>query len=181
MLLAAAWFSVSAASVDHLEMPVAARSQAAFTKLATVLRNPRCMNCHTATNFPRQGDDRHRHDQFVTRGVDDHGAPAMRCYTCHQNVNQQNGVPGAPNWSLAPLSMAWEQLDDHQLAEALKDPAKNGQRSLEQVYDHIAHDELVGWGWNPGPGRQPIPIPRAEVARLVREWIDTGALSPESK
>ncbi len=32
-----------------------------WTEVASVLRHPRCMNCHTFTEFPRQGDDRHRH------------------------------------------------------------------------------------------------------------------------
>lgn len=159
----------------------AARSQAAFTQIAAVLRHPRCINCHTATEFPRQGNERRRHDMLVMRGSDDHGAPAMRCTSCHQNINQANGVPGAPNWGLAPLAMAWEGLDDHQLAEALKNPAKNGQRSLEQIFDHIAHDELVGWGWHPGVNRDPVPIPRDDFARVVREWIDTGAVSPNAK
>src|SRR5687767_7211820 len=86
----------------------AARSQEAFRQIATVLRHPRCMNCHTATDFPRQGNERRRHDMLVMRGPDDHGAPAMRCSSCHQNINQANGVPGAPNWGLAPLTMAWE-------------------------------------------------------------------------
>jgi len=157
-----------------------ARSQAVFHQIATVLRHPRCINCHTATDFPRQGNERRRHDMLVMRGEDDHGKPAMRCSNCHQNINQSNGVPGAPNWGLAPLAMAWEGLDDHQLAEALKDPTKNGRRSLEQLYDHMAHDELVGWGWEPGAHRNPVPIPRDEFARLIREWIDTGASSPSS-
>jgi hypothetical protein len=118
---------------------------------------------------------------LVMRGVDDHGKPAMRCSSCHQAINQPNGVPGAPNWGLAPLAMAWEGLDDHQLADALKDPAKNGRRSLEKLFDHMAHDELVGWGWQPGAHREPVPIPREVFARLVREWIDTGAVSPSTK
>jgi hypothetical protein len=154
------------------------RSAAAFRQVAAVLRHPRCMNCHTATDFPRQGNERRRHDMLVLRGADDHGAPAMRCSSCHQNTNQSNGVPGAPNWGLAPLSMAWEGLNDHQLAESLKDPARNGRRSLQQLHEHMAHDELVGWAWQPGGTREPVPIPRNEFARLVREWIDTGAVSP---
>lgn len=156
----------------------AARSQAAFRQIAGVLRHPRCLNCHTVTEFPRQGNERRRHDMLVMRGHDDHGVAAMRCTSCHQNINQANGVPGAPNWALAPLAMGWEGLDDHALAEALKDPAKNGRRSLEQLYEHMAHDELVGWAWTPGANRDPVPIPRDEFARLVREWIDTGAVSP---
>ena len=159
----------------------AARSAAAFSQIAAVLRHPRCINCHTATEFPRQGNERRRHDMLVMRGADDHGAPAMRCSSCHQNVNQANGVPGAPNWGLAPLAMAWEGLDDRQLADALKDPEKNGRRSLEQILDHLANDELVGWGWHPGASRQPVPIPRDDFTRIGREWIDTGALSPGAK
>jgi hypothetical protein len=157
-----------------------ARSAAAFRQLATVLRHPRCMNCHTATNFPRQGDDRRRHDQYVQRGPDDHGVPAMQCATCHQDINQRtSGVPGAPGWALAPLSMAWEGLDDGQLADQLKDQKRNGHRSLDDLHDHMANDELVGWAWKPGGNRQPPPIPREEFARLLREWIDTGAVSPK--
>jgi len=153
----------------------------AFQEVAKVLRNPRCLNCHTATDFPRQGDERRRHDMNVLRGPDDRGAVAMRCSSCHQGGNQKNGVPGAPNWGLAPLSMAWEGLDDHDLAKAITDPAKNGHRSLEQLYEHISRDPLVGWAWQPGGDRQPVPMPRVEFARRFRQWIDAGAVPPEAK
>jgi len=157
-----------------------ARSAAAFRQLATVLRHPRCMNCHTATNFPRQGDDRLRHGQNVQRGPHDHGVYAMQCATCHLDINNRvAGVPGAPGWALAPLSMAWEGLDDGQLADQLKDSARNGPRSLEDIYDHMANDELVGWAWKPGANRQPPPLSREEFTKYVREWIDTGAVSPK--
>lgn len=187
--LAVGTFLLSAASVALVthaaEAPKnsadRARSQAAFQQVASVLRHPRCINCHTATNFPRQGSEGKRHAMNVVRGPDDHGAPAMKCSSCHQNVNQQNGVPGAPNWGLAPLSMAWEGLDDRQLAEALKDPAKNGKRSLEQIFEHNVHDELVGWAWNPGAGRDTPALSREEFGRALRTWIDTGAVLPDAK
>src|SRR5579871_6095 len=47
-----------------------------FRQIATVLQHPRCMNCHTRSEFPRQWDDRHRHAMNVLRGPADHGAPA---------------------------------------------------------------------------------------------------------
>jgi hypothetical protein len=159
----------------------AAKSEAAFIQLATVLRSPRCMNCHTVTDFPRQGNERRRHDMLVMRGPSNHGVAAMQCSSCHQDINQENGVPGAPNWSLAPLSMAWENLSDHELADELKDTAKNGQRSLEKLYHHMADDELVGWAWHPGANREPPPMSREAFAKLVREWIDNGAVSPPAK
>ena len=32
---------------------------AAWQQVYSVLTSPRCINCHTATNYPQQGDDRH--------------------------------------------------------------------------------------------------------------------------
>lgn len=155
-----------------------ARSIAAFQKIATVLRHPRCINCHTVTDFPRQGDAGTPHTMSVLRGPDNHGTPAMQCLSCHRDANQRNGVPGAPHWGIAPLSQGWEGLDDHQLAEALKNRGKNGDRSLEKLYEHMAHDQLVAWAWTPGGKRLTPPIGHAEFADLVREWINHGAVSP---
>ena len=186
--VATIWFGCStgtpSATSTSTSTPSAAdraKSQATFVQIAAVLRHPRCINCHTVTDFPRAGDTGRRHPMNVKRGPDNHGLPAMRCDSCHQDANQANGVPGAPGWVLAPLSMGWEGLDDHQLAEALKDPAKNGQRSLEKLSEHMAHDPLVAWAWSPGGTREPPPVPHDEFARLVRLWIDTGAASPEAK
>ncbi len=171
--------SSAAASSPKFSDADRSRSIEAFKQVASVLRHPRCINCHPAGDFPRQGNEGRRHDMRVVRGPANHGAPAMQCSSCHQAVNQQNGIPGAPHWGLAPKSMAWEGLDDHQLAEQLKDPARNGKRSLEQIFEHNAHDELVGWAWNPGAGRETPPLSRAEFIKALRTWIDTGAISPE--
>ena len=158
----------------------AAKSKAAFRTVALVLRNPRCLNCHTNTAFPRTGDARERHPQNVSRGDDGHGVPGLRCSTCHQAANQDLvGIPGAPNWHLAPLSMGWESLDDHDLAEALKDRKKNGDRSLADMLQHVADDPLVGWAWSPGKDRNAPPISRDDFVRAFGEWIDSGAVSPD--
>src|SRR5260221_7019795 len=80
-----------------------------FTPIAKVLRDPRCLNCHPVGDRPRQGDDRHFHLQNVTRGLDDMGFVNLRCAACHRDENNAySGLPGAPNWHLAPLSMVWE-------------------------------------------------------------------------
>jgi len=79
---------------------------AAWQQVYSVLTFPRCINCHTATNYPEQGDDRHRHWFNVVRGPEGKGVPGLNCVTCHQSANADTtGVPGAPNWHLAPLSM----------------------------------------------------------------------------
>ena len=46
------------------------------------------------------------------------------------------------------------------------------------MLEHVAHDELVGWGWEPGVGRAPVPIPRAQVAAALRTWMEAGAPCP---
>jgi hypothetical protein len=43
---------------------------------------------------------------------------------------------------------------------------------------HLAEDSLVGWGWSPGPGRQPAPGTQAEFGALIRAWAETGAHCP---
>src|SRR5712691_3624695 len=92
---------------------------AAWEKVYSVLTSPRCINCHTATNYPQQGDDRHRHFANVIRGPQDKGVVALNCATCHQSQNANStGVPGGQNWHLAPLSMKWQDLNDQPLTSA---------------------------------------------------------------
>jgi hypothetical protein len=44
--------------------------------------------------------------------------------------------------------------------------------------EHLAKDDLVGWGWHPGEGRNPAPGSQQQLGELVRYWIDTGAACP---
>jgi hypothetical protein len=150
-----------------------------FARIATVLLHPRCLNCHTAVDYPKQGDDRHAHWFRVVRGADDRGAAGMRCATCHQSLNNTaSNVPGAPNWRAAPLPMAWEGKTPAQLCRALLDRRKNGNRSVAQLLDHMSDDPLVAWGWAPGGQRGPVPIAKPEFVALLRRWEEEGARCP---
>jgi hypothetical protein len=155
-----------------------------FRQMATVLQHPRCMNCHPHTDFPRQGDDRHRHTMNVTRGPADRGAQGLHCSTCHQSSNQAaSGAPGAPDWHLAPLRMAWDDLSVAELCRALLDPAHGGMKP-HQFIPHF-QTGLVRWAWSPGAGphgemRETPPIPYERFMALTREWIDRGAPCPDS-
>ena len=60
----------------------------------------------------------------------------------------------------------------------IKDPARNGGRSLEQLVHHIGTDTLVGWAWQPGFGRAPAPGTQKEAGALVDAWVKTGAVCP---
>ena len=151
----------------------------AFGEIARVLRHPRCLNCHTLTSFPRQGDDRHPHANLVRRGQAGRGVPGMACGTCHQAENNPaSGVPGRPNWHLAPLSMGWEGLSDGKLCRALKDPRRNGGRDLAALEAHLRSDPLVAYGWDPGANRQPVPLPREDLVKLMETWARAGAPCP---
>jgi hypothetical protein len=171
--------------VGRADAPVSnerAHSAAVFKQMAAVFQFPRCMNCHTATEFPRQADDRHRHIMSVMRGPEDHGVASLQCQACHRAVNSPDtGVPGAPDWHLAPLSMAWEGLSVAELCRSIFD-AKHGGLEPDQLVPHLETD-LVQWAWSPGidlsgNNRRPPPVSREEFLALAREWIATGAACP---
>jgi hypothetical protein len=153
----------------------------AFESMVAVLRHPRCMNCHSNGDFPRHGDDNHRHTMNVRRGPDGHGFVAVKCSTCHQdqNLEGRHAPPGAPDWHLPSpeMPMIWEGLTDRQLCELFKDPKQNGNRNVDQIVEHMT-TPLVLWGWNPGEGRKPIPTPQAEFLSNVKGWASKGAACP---
>jgi hypothetical protein len=156
-----------------------ARSAALFTEAGQVLTHARCVNCHPAGDRPRQGDVRRLHQPPVARGNDGFGLPAMRCPICHQAANFEPGrVPGNQVWHLAPIEMAWEGKTVGEICAQIKDPARNGGRSLDEIVHHIGTDHLVGWAWAPGAGRQPAPGTQSEAGALLDAWVNTGAVCP---
>jgi len=155
------------------------RSRALFVEAGKVIQHPRCMNCHPSGERPTQGSDMHPHLPMVVRGADDKGAVAMRCTTCHQLVNfEPSGVPGHPLWHAAPKSMAWQGQSLGQICEEIKDPSRNGGRSLAAIHEHMARDSLVGWGWHPGGNRESAPGTQVQLGALIQAWIDSGAACP---
>ena len=157
----------------------AARSAAIFTELGKVLTHPRCLNCHPAGDRPRQGDMARLHQPPVERGTDGFGLPAMRCPICHLQANfDPAGVPGNPIWHLAPREMGWEGKTLREICLQVKDPARNGNRSVDALIEHIGEDHLVGWAWSPGYGRQPAPGTQKQAGALVEAWVKTGAECP---
>lgn len=169
-----------AASFSRISDPQA-RSVALFGEIGKVLEHPRCMNCHPASDRPRQTDTRRPHEPLVVRGPDGHGAPGLQCATCHGAKNYDPAqVPGDPHWALAPASMAWEGKSLGQICAQLKDPARNGNRDLAALVKHVTTDSLVLWGWDPGAGREPAPGTSAQFGALMQAWVDTGAACPPS-
>ena len=165
---------------------------AAWEKVYSVLTHPRCINCHTATNYPQQGDDRHRHFANVIRGPEGKGVPALNCASCHQETNADStGVPGGHNWHLAPLSMRWQDLNDKPLSSAavcraVTDRSKNDGLDGPGLLKHHTEEALVLWAWN--PGRRPDgtmrtapPLTRADFVAATRRWVEAGMPCPQGR
>jgi mono/diheme cytochrome c family protein len=165
---------------------------AAWAQVYSVLTHPRCINCHTATNYPQQGDDRHRHITNVMRGPEGKGVPGLNCASCHQQSNADStGVPGGHDWHLAPLSMRWQDQNDNPLPSAtvcrsVTDRAKNGNLDGSGLLKHHAEAELVLWAWN--PGRRPDgtmrtlpPLSHEEFVAATRRWVEAGTPCPTGR
>jgi hypothetical protein len=155
------------------------RAAALFTEAGKVIQGPRCVNCHPATDRPLQGDDGHVHQPAVHRGTEGLGVAGLHCPACHHQANYDAvGVPGNPNWRLAPASMAWQGRSLGAICAQIKDPARNGGRSLADIVEHMGHDPLVGWAWFPGGGRTPAPGTQQAFGELISAWAAAGATCP---
>lgn len=154
-----------------------ARSRAIFAEAAKVLTHPRCLNCHPAGDRPTQANNVHPHKPFVLRDV-----PCVTCHTDHNFTLHERAsyesIPGHPRWMMAPIEMAWQGKSIGEICRQLKDRDRNGGRDLALLHEHLAHDDLVAWGWQPGAGREPAPGSQALLGELIQAWIDTGAQCP---
>lgn len=153
------------------------RSVALFEEAGKVIVSPRCLNCHPVDDSPRQGDLMRVHEPPVVRGAGGMGPAAMRCFTCHGPANFGR-VPGNSKWFLAPPEMGWVGKSLGQICLQIKDRKRNGDRSLQQLVDHVAGDDLVGWAWHPGEDRTPAAGTQKEFGQLISAWAESGAQCP---
>ncbi len=187
---AVAMVSISIAKPTNEPSPAAADGLAAWQQVYSVLISPRCINCHTASNYPEQGDNRARHFANVMRGKLGTGVPAFRCVTCHQKENADStGVPGGPSWHLAPLSMKWQDTSDQPLSSAevcraITDRSRNENMDGPALLKHHREAALVLWAWSPGRKtdgsmRTLPPLTHAEFVAATKQWIDAGMPCPK--
>lgn len=179
----------TSAALSNLSEPAEGLLQ--WDQIYQVFSHPRCASCHVgADNIPRWMGENYGlepgesmlHGMNVHGGMSRIGAEALPCTTCHQEKNSElpHGPPGAHVWALAPVEMEWLGKSSAQICAQIKDPARNGERSLQDVSDHIRDDELVHWGWTPGPGREPAPLSIDETVAIFNGWIAAGAPCPEA-
>ena len=86
------------------------------------------------------------------------------------------GITFAPVvfWPIAPGR-------DHrrQRCRALTGTGRNGHRELAATAKHLAQDNLVAWGWQPGISvygipREPVPLPKEDCNRIVIARANAG-------
>jgi len=120
----------------------------------------------------------------VKRGEGGLGVPDLRCTICHgaENLAKLHGPPGDKVWHLAPVEMVWWKKSSAEICEQIKDPERNGDRTLEEVAVHVRDDGLVAWAWawDPGPGCEPAPGSAQETHDLLVKWTAEGAPCPAS-
>ena len=154
-----------------------ARSRALFTEAAKVIMNPRCMNCHPASDRPTQGNDMHPHLPQVTRGADGGGVPGNTCGACHMDrsvpifAGQQTtfqSMPGHPRWGLAPIEMAWEgKRRERSAARSRTRSATAG--AISHCCTSIWRTTISSAGpGSRGPVAIPCPAPRSGWASWLR-------------
>jgi hypothetical protein len=159
----------------------------AWAKVHEVFAHPRCVNCHVGSDRipiwsgPSYGPKPRPHGMNISGGVSGMGAEnGLLCMTCHarRNAELPHGPPGAPVWLLAPVSMEWFGKSSAEICAQVKDPLRNGGKTLEKLAEHVETDALVQWGWAPGPGREPAPYSKDETAKWLRAWARLGAPCP---
>jgi hypothetical protein len=213
---AVTWIALSASAATEIPQSRKASADAnragglaAWEEVYSVLISPRCINCHTATNYPQQGEDRHRHQFNVVRGSDGRGVPGLTCATCHQGASSKEtggancaechqeadldptGVPGGHGWHLAPLSMAWQDRNDKplssaQVCRAVTDRRRNMNMSGPELLKHHEEEELVLYAWRPGrraDGTQRAlpPLTHAQFVEATRRWVESGTPCPPQR
>jgi hypothetical protein len=162
-----------------------AEAVAAFATVQKVLQHPRCQNCHIPGDAPLQFDAGLPHMMAVVRGADGMGAAGLPCSTCHGEVNPPasfgpHAPPGAPTWRLPSpdRKMVFINLSPAKLCATIKNRETNGGRDFDALIKHVAEDELVLWGWNPGGERAPVSVPHAEFVAKFKQWAAAGGPCP---
>jgi hypothetical protein len=165
---------------------------AEWRRIESVLTHPRCLNCHTVTDHPTQGDERRPHALQVRRGSDGHGA-ALKCEACHGLANQSGeGIPGAADWHMPPVSLAWEKApgataSGSAICATLKHGDEvDGHPDYERLIEYTQLASFVLWAWEPGKRRDGSerarpPISHEAFVDAVKRWISAGAPCPSQQ
>lgn len=161
-----------------------------------VASHPRCSNCHVgASNQPMWTGPSYGaslgkarpHGMNVNAGESRIGVETLMCSTCHTTLSEPdpdaNAAPhAAPRvasaWQLAPVEAEWFGKSSSYVCNQLRDPERNGDRSIREVAEHLDHDVILHWAWNPGGGREPAPHSLQMAMDALMKWAAAGTPCP---
>ena len=162
----------------------------AWGRIFEVASHPRCANCHVGESEypmwsgPSYGKAR-KHGMNISAGASRIGAEHLLCSTCHttsetnqNNVEQHTAPRVAVAWRLAPIEADWFGQSSAEICQQLKDPEKNGGRDTLAIADHLGHDVILHWAWEPGGSRQPAPYSLQEHVNDILSWGAAGTPCP---
>lgn len=158
-----------------------------------VASHPRCSNCHVGADSrpmwsgPSYGKTR-AHGMNINAGESRIGAETLMCATCHTTLSKADPdanmiAHAAPRvaapWMLPPAEADWFGKSSSYICNQIKDPARNGDRSIRDVAVHLDHDAILHWAWNPGGGREPAPHSLQAAMDALMKWAAAGTPCPE--
>lgn len=164
----------------------------AWGRIFEVASHPRCANCHTGPSDrpmwsgPSYGKAR-VHGMNIRAGDSRMGIEYLPCQTCHTTKDTDwdnaNAAPHtAPRvatfWQLAPIEADWFGRTTNEICEQLRDPDRNGGRTMLDLAEHLDHDLILHWAWNPGGGREPAPYSLQEHVNDILIWGVAGMPCP---
>lgn len=163
----------------------------AWARVYEVASHPRCANCHVGDSpypmwsGPSYGKTR-RHGMNISAGTSRIGAETLQCSTCHTTSTSKvdNEVKhAAPRvsipWLLAPAAADWFGQTSNTICEQLKDPERNGNRTIEELAEHLGHDVILHWAWEPGGSREPAPYSLQLHINDLLAWGAAGVPCPD--
>ncbi len=186
-------FPAATHAADDTEInPPASATEAegldAWSRIYEVTSHPRCANCHTGPSDrpmwsgANYGPKPRPHGMNIRAGGSRIGAGTLPCATCPggQNGDVPHSPPGTPvGWMLAPVEAHWFGQPSRTICEQLRDPERNGGRTLNEVAQHLGHDLILRWAWAPGPGREAAPYSLQEHIDDLLIWGVAGAPCPQ--
>ncbi len=191
--LLAAFTIASAASAAETEVSIIPPAEGsvsiedgldAFSRVYEVASHPRCSNCHVGADNrpmwsgPSYGRTR-AHGMNINAGDSRIGAETIQCSTCHAYREGLNDMPHAApqvamNWQLAPVEAEWFGKTSDEICNQLRDPDRNGGRTMLELAEHLNHDLILHWAWNPGGGREAAPYSLQEHIDDLLIWGVSG-------
>lgn len=170
----------------------AAQGLEAWQRIFEVASHPRCSNCHVGESDrpmwsgPSYGKARY-HGMNIRAGESRVGAETLPCSTCHTTKQEDwanaNTTPhSAPrvnaDWALAPIEADWFGKASDEICQQLRDAERNGGRTFQEVAEHLGHDVILHWAWEPGGNREPAPYSLQEHVSDLLSWGVAGTPCP---